>query len=1474
MNEHACTFKGGMNKDLSVNDYPNTVYFDAKNLRVITDSSDGLSSSSMVTPKGNYASFTLPSDPNHATYNMLMLGFTVLRDYLIILAHDEFDGPDPDRIYKIALTSITTATNIIMTDVYFHLGGNLIYKADLNFNVNNPIKVVCNYENEDVQKIYWVDGLNTLKHINTIYNAESNDLITLDPELLEILPNHTYGTYTLTESAGGHLKAGRIQYSYQLYSISGTETMFAPPSNLYNLTNSIASDGITFIGNEIETEINKSIIIQLTFASAAANTFDRIRLIALEYEIYNDVPTVRVVAEQPMSTIVNFVDYGNTIGTLTLEEFQVIRNDLIPASIDVKGNYLFAANITQEYFDLDDLVEETIPGKTYFDSRAYRWRYASLGTPVYNTDTATELTDQVGLVGYPAYGMMGSFGPLTIYQLDDSGWNLSFIIGAVATCALYHPGDTLTDVVSINSGITIVLYDGIDWNHFLTLTGLTYFSYDIGTETLLVRGDSYFGQLPSELSPAHEIYPDTDYSDYAVVGLEYTYSFSYISLAANSECMINKGGVGVSHPVLIDNGTGPDYTLISETHDCINTYNNILNDENVDREHEFKYKYITGLAVPTIADLGGTGPYISYEFTYQDITIGEDENLTTGTITLPIIYSKSTSEGYRNPQTVSLYTGYQRDEVYPFALQVFDLKGRPSFTKWIGDIRFPKMSELLNPEANSADDWDHTYCLGIADGGDPTGVMKARALGIRFTIDWAAIEADYPGLIAQLSGFQIVRCLREEYDSTIKASGIILPTHDPAVVAGSIQDAHYSTYQITSNFDYQTNYVDAIPNVTGAVPNSTLRKNLIDFISPEIATNKNISVNRSTDFLQVCGHLDNITASGGKDSVLTRNYYAVTAATVTPLDTTATHLAHGAGEDNWRNFFLDVDGSVLITGPEQRSPTIHTIGIYPYVSRGYNDDLHIDDPNMTYKGTSMIANVRQVFDDVSGTVVATEGSQAMYGVYRRYLGYSIYGGATYQERTYRQYVKASEFKAISATPFDVYSGDTYICPFVYLKLFLDTDAEYVDHSGQVFVTFPVESKINLNYYLNNTANEMSRASISGKDYYLSEKQTLGIVQFPNSYPNIGDLYRYNSAYSAKDISKIYLPKPYDFRNSRLRDTMVTSSDLKYSGEYSDSWLKFKFNNYIELEGEFGGITRILNYNDRLFAFQARGIALLSVLERELVETNNTASLAVGTGGILSRYDYISKKSGTSMYEAICPTESGIYYYDDKNISIYRILESLEAISDTKGMKSYLESSPFTSCVTAYDRANREVLFTPLTGDTLVFSGYLDAFSEFFTFCPTKYITFDKYLLSSLNGNKFYIHNVSPAKAAYNEYYGVYQESSLTLIANPAKTRVVTFHEAEWITDLTREGEDVLNLTFDTLQISNTHQDTGVMNLYTRPDLRRRFRKWRINTFRNSGDSGRIRDSWIKAVFTWKQNTTYKKLVVHPINFMYIPTKVW
>jgi hypothetical protein len=1466
-------YKGGINKDISPNEYPNTCYLDARNLRVIVDSSEGLSTASLSTPRGNLPSFTLPD----LTYYM---GHAVLRDKLIILAkHLWIEDAYPDKIYVLNIADVITGTNVMVS------GAHLVYEQNLNFQINHPIKIVANYENADVQKIYWVDGINPLRHLNIVSNPDYNNLSTLHPELLNILPNHTYGSYELTELTGGHLKAGRIQYSYQLYSVSGTETMFAPPSKLYNLTSYDIADGINFIGDELEKEVNKSIRITVNLEANVTSIFNRIRLVALEYETYGDVPTVRVVAELELGhSSVSFVDSGNSIGELLLEEFQQVRNEIIPTTIETKNNYLFAGNITQEFFDIDDLVKEiTNDSSAFLDTRAYRWKYVEGGfDSASGSQELDDLTDPNAILNTPGYPNAAQAYDVAIIEAYNTSWHIHVTIRPDLHAAAQVPVRTVTGVSSLNglgcnirlrtAGTMIWDEQGIALNFE---EGAYIDGYDPVTHSLSIRGTKYWGTPPQDLTPPWSY---GNYDADALTQFSYTYTYTYMTSSGDDtyQCVLNKthavDGLPRTSPefVLDDGVTGPDYDSVDPKNDCINTYNNINYSRAGTGDHAFKFRYGVGGA-PQASDLGGTGKFISFSFiTHALNSIASRRSIGSGS-SINYVLDPYNMHSHANPQVVMDYTSAQRDEVYRYAIGFYDLEGRPSFAKWIADIRFPDVNEYL-----SYGNYTNAFNFTSVDTSNPNQTVNAVALGIRFTINWNSINQSYPGLLDQISGFQILRVPRTDLDCTIKAQGLIVPTHKVTVPDDpNLRDASHSSYNITSSGDYDVgaNGITQITGITGT--NASINDTLVELLSPEVAINKNLDSD-DDDFLEAVGHISNVSRGSIRDTQEYLKSYTVVATTITPFNSRVSGL------------FQTVSDAYLSL-PEAKLAPIRVIGGDPYVARGYDDSSGSDDPEMTYKGTTLVAKIEFPFNNITPSTYSAGDEQAIFGRYRRPLGFSIYGGATYSERSYSNYVDASGFIKLTEEDrsnirsYSIYDGDTYIAPFNFLKLFYDYKSEYMTsdgrNSGQVLVGFPVESRINLYYKLDNIPKYFTTVNRNAL-YYLTEQASIGVSQHPSGYPDIYDLYRYNSAYSTESLSKIFLPKPFDYRRSKVNDVMVTSSERKFNGEYSDSWLKFKFNNYLELEGEYGAITRLINNNERLIAFQPRGISVLSVLEREVIESNNTASLVVGSGGILSRYDYLSKLVGTSLYYAIAPAETGIYFYDDNNMQIYRILEAIEPISDVKGMKSYFESIQSKEMITAYDRANREVLFTSSDRDTLCFSGFTDAFSSFYSFnlgaaVVQNYITFDRYLLSSLDRREFYIHNVGD----YNNFYGENKISSLTLITNPLKDNVVSFHVIDWLTDLTTGGVETMDdlvHTFDTLRISNTHQDTGILILddwISAENLMRRFRKWRINTFRDLSTGGRIRDSWIKTNFVWQQKPINKKLVVHQINYLYLPTKI-
>ena len=150
-----------------------------------------------------------------------------------------------------------------------------------------------------------------------------------------------------------------------------------------------------------------------------------------------------------------------------------------------------------------------------------------------------------------------------------------------------------------------------------------------------------------------------------------------------------------------------DYTLIPETFDCINPFNQEKDSfnpySNGDWNTWAQYKYQDAAA--TI--IGGKGLNISYQFVTKEMTANSSNFSTATTYITPqsnydINYTYEFSDTYsypggrgltmdcmKNPVLETLFTGYSRGEVYRFGIVFFDNYGFPSYPLWIGDIKFP-----------------------------------------------------------------------------------------------------------------------------------------------------------------------------------------------------------------------------------------------------------------------------------------------------------------------------------------------------------------------------------------------------------------------------------------------------------------------------------------------------------------------------------------------------------------------------------------------------------------------------------------------------------------------------------------------------------------------------------------------------------------------------------------------------------------
>ena len=315
-------------------------------------------------------------------------------------------------------------------------------------------------------------------------------------------------------------------------------------------------------------------------------------------------------------------------------------------------------------------------------------------------------------------------------------------------------------------------------------------------------------------------------------------------------------------------GTNPGGNGLTGNNDLDNAFNLEFNKDshwNVDWQSNAKqYKYKSDGVT-----LGGDGPNISYTFHTEAMSIDGDSqpnyqnqggpfyqsfdnhNLDDG-------YGQRNNSGYpdnTSPFISGLLRGYKRGETYRFGIVFYTLKGEATYIEYIGDIKFPDISEKDSSNNKSKSPYFPISITGKEyDAALPDTLTVGINLGIKFSIDFSTC-AD---LLKNITGFQIVRCPRTNVDKRRLSSGIlqsywwnrIVSSSSPSNkyefrVNNSENVVHLSPYfqDATNRLDHRTlrYFMDEQdPNTLGSIylHNTTtdhaIRSQHLAFYSPEL----------------------------------------------------------------------------------------------------------------------------------------------------------------------------------------------------------------------------------------------------------------------------------------------------------------------------------------------------------------------------------------------------------------------------------------------------------------------------------------------------------------------------------------------------------------------------------------------------------------------------------------------------------------
>lgn len=324
----------GMQRDYSMDKSSQEFAYENRNIRITTTGNNSFLS---VTNEKSTKKISINYDGEFDT----ILGSTTINDYLVVFSKGE---SGKDYIYKIKINTDTNTAE-----------ATLLFKGDLNFNVEKPIECITAYESKDVQKVYWVDGVNQPRYINVAKNSTYPETETFN--FAPLLSGNMDVTITKQYSGTGEFTSGIIQYFITLYKEYGAESNLAYESSLYYVS---PKDR----GGEIGEKQTCSFNIKI---NKNENTdFKGIKVYSMLRTSYNAEPEVKLVYEGISdSNEVNIIDEGKGIPIAPTDIIFLNRSTISASTIEQKDNTLFLGdvktiNINESFVeDISSLLEDT-----------------------------------------------------------------------------------------------------------------------------------------------------------------------------------------------------------------------------------------------------------------------------------------------------------------------------------------------------------------------------------------------------------------------------------------------------------------------------------------------------------------------------------------------------------------------------------------------------------------------------------------------------------------------------------------------------------------------------------------------------------------------------------------------------------------------------------------------------------------------------------------------------------------------------------------------------------------------------------------------------------------------------------------------------------------------------------------------------------------------------------------------------------
>lgn len=302
----------------------------------------------------------------------------------------------------------------------------------------------------------------------------------------------------------------------------------------------------------------------------------------------------------------------------------------------------------------------------------------------------------------------------------------------------------------------------------------------------------------------------------------------------------------------------------------------------------------------------------------------------------------------------------------------------------------------------------------------------------------------------------------------------------------------------------------------------------------------------------------------------------------------------------------------------------------------------------------------------------------------------------------------------------------------------------------------------------------SRVNTDGR-YDRNRAQLSNLVMSPVNFNLM------NSVYSQTNNFFNYRILDSDYYNlSTYASTITWTLDHTPAAD-NDLWTNITLANVLNLDGTKGAVNALSTYKDSIFCFQDSAISKILYNERVQIEASDGVPIEISNSGKVDGQVYLFDTVGCTNKESIVITPGGVYFIDNVSKQLWSIGgESPMVISSNYGFKNWFSDNGYKEEFSFYDY-RRNDLYLLYPDISLIKSDILaDGFSSFMSYnnrdVKAMFNTGDEFY--SLYSNKEGLQLFKMFGGEYNNFFGNYKDFYITFISNAEPTEDKIFTNVE------------------------------------------------------------------------------------------------